>query len=93
MRDLLAIAECDHDECDAQVVAPAARLVSRAETAGWQIAVPVGASADLDDVDLVLEDRCPDHHVVPLDLEAVAQDLGVPLHTLTRYVAHARRTP
>lgn len=93
MRDLLAIVECDHDGCEAQMTAPAARLVSRAEAAGWQIAVPTGASADEDDLDLDVQDRCPDHHVVPLDLEAVAQELGVPLHTLTRYVTRARRTP
>ncbi|MFE1396251.1 hypothetical protein ACFW3Z_25580 [Nocardiopsis alba] len=93
MRDHLAVVECDHGGCEAQMAAPAARLTVRAETAGWQIAVPVSASADEDDVDLVLEDRCPEHQVQPLDLEEAARELRVPTRMLARHVAHARRTP
>lgn len=46
MRDHLAVVECDYSRCTAQMTAPASTLTVRAEAAGWQIAVPVGASVD-----------------------------------------------
>lgn len=87
MRDRLAVLCCDADPCEEQVAGAASRLTSTAEAAGWQVAVPVSASVDEDDVDLVTQDRCPAHPVRVMDLTRAENELGVAAGTLTRLAA------
>lgn len=87
MRDLLAVLGCDADACEDQVVAAARGLTSTAEAAGWQVAVPVQAFVDEDDIDLLTQDRCPAHPVRVLDLERAEIELGLPAGVLARVAA------
>ena len=90
MRDDLGVLCCAAEPCEEQVVGPVSRLTAQAEAAGWQVAVPVSASADEDDLDLVTQDRCPAHQVDAMDLAYAAQELRVPLDMLTWLAAKRR---